>query len=111
VERLVQHARQIGDVLHQVIVLGAGPRDADGVAFLERIVADQVRRHLSGDADDRDRVAERVGQAGHGIGRARAGGHQHAANLTGRAGITFRGMNRALLVAHQDMLQPVGLLK
>ena len=50
VERLVQHARQIVDVLHQIIVLGAGPRDADRVAFLERVVADQVGRHLPGDA-------------------------------------------------------------
>jgi hypothetical protein len=32
-------------------VLGARPRDADGVAFLKRIIADQVRRHLTGDAD------------------------------------------------------------
>ena len=50
VERLVQHARQVGDALHQIVVLGAGPRDADGVAFLEGVVADQVGRHLPGDA-------------------------------------------------------------
>ena len=76
VERLVQNARQIGDVLHQIIVLGAGPRDADRVAFLERVVADQMGRHLPGDADDRDRIHQRIGEAGHRIGRARAGCHQ-----------------------------------
>ena len=48
-EGLVQHARQIVDVLHQLIVLGAGPRDADRIAFLERIVADQMGRHLPGE--------------------------------------------------------------
>ena len=49
IERLMQNARQILDALHEIIVLGAGPRDADRVAFLERVVADQVRRHLPGD--------------------------------------------------------------
>ena len=57
VERFVQHARQIGDRFDEIIVLGAGPRDAHRVAFLERVVADQMGRHLSGDDDERDRVA------------------------------------------------------
>ena len=57
VERLVQHARQVLDALHQIIVLGAGPGDADRVALLEGVVADQMGRHLPGDDDDRDRVA------------------------------------------------------
>jgi len=48
VKRLVQHARQILDALHQIVVLGARPGDADRVALLERVVADQVRRHLAG---------------------------------------------------------------
>ncbi len=51
IERLVQHLGQIVDVAHQPVVLGAGTRDADGVAFLERVVADQMRRDLPGDAD------------------------------------------------------------
>jgi hypothetical protein len=55
--------RQIVDVLHQPVVLGARPGDADGVAFLEGIIADQVRRHLAGDADQRDRIHQRIGQA------------------------------------------------
>ncbi len=57
VKRLVQHARQIGDRFDEIIVLGAGPRDADRVAFLERVIADQMGRHLAGDDDERDRVA------------------------------------------------------
>ena len=56
VERLVQHARQIGDGLDQIIVFGARPGDADGVAFLEGVVADEMRRHLPGDDDQRDRI-------------------------------------------------------
>ncbi len=106
-ERLVQHARQILDALDQIIVLGARPGDADGVAFLERVVADQVRRHLAGDADDRDRVAQRVGQARHRIGGAGAGRDQHAADFAGRARIAFGRVRRALLVPHQDVLHPL----
>ena len=104
VERLVQHARQVLDALHQIVVLGAGPGDADRVALLEGVVADQMRRHLPGDDDDRDRVAERIGQAGDGIGGAGARRDQHAADLAGRARIAFGGVDRALLVAHQDVL-------
>ncbi len=70
IEGLVQDAAQLVHVLDQIIVLGAGARDADRVAFLEGVVADQMRRHLTGDADDRDRIHERVGQAGDGVGRA-----------------------------------------
>ena len=54
VERLVQNARQILDALDQIIVFRARPRDADRVAFLEGVIADQVRRDLAGDADDRN---------------------------------------------------------
>ena len=70
VERLVQDAAQIVHVLHEIIVLGAWPGDADGVAFLERVVADEMGRHLAGDADDGDRIHQRIGQAGHRVGGA-----------------------------------------
>ena len=103
--------RQFGDVLHQVVVLGAGPRDADGVAFLEGVVADEMGRHLSGDADDRDGVAERIGQAGDRVGGAGTRGHQHAADLAGRARIAFGRMHGALLVPHQNVLHAVRLLE
>ena len=106
-ERLVQRARQVGDIFHEIIVFGAGPGDADRVAFLEGVVADQVRRHLPGDDDKRDRVAQRIGQSGDRIGRARPGGDQHGADLAGRARIAFGGVHGALLVPHQDVLHLV----
>ena len=65
-------------LLHEVVVLGAVAGDADRVALLERIRADEMRRHLPGDADQRDGVHHRVGEAGDGVGRAGAGGDQHA---------------------------------
>ena len=100
----MQDARQVVDVLHQIIVLGAGPRDADRVAFLEGVVADEMGRHLAGDADERDRIHQRIGEAGHRIGGARARGDEHDAGLAGRARIAFGRMGGALLVAHQDVL-------
>ncbi len=106
----MQHARQFLDALDQIIVFGARPRDADGVAFLEGVVADQMRRHLPGEDDDRDRVAQRVGEAGDGIGGARSRGDEDGADLAGRARIAFGGVHRALLVPHQDVLHLV-LLK
>ena len=107
IERLVQDAGELVHVLHEVIVLGAGPGDADGVAFLERVIADEVGRHLTGDADDGNGIHQRVGEAGDGIGGAGTRGDEHAADLAGRARVTFRGVNRALLVAHQDVLQTI----
>jgi hypothetical protein len=68
VERLVQHARQILDVLHQPVVLGARAGDADRVALLERVVADQVGRNLAGDANDGNGIHQRIGEPGDGIG-------------------------------------------
>ena len=104
---LVQDARQVVHRFDQVIVLGAGPGDAGGIRFLEGVVADQVGRHLPGQADDRYGVHERVGQSGHRVGGAGSGGDQNRAHPAGGAGITLGGMDRALLVAHQDVSQGV----
>ena len=103
VKRLVQDARQILDPLHEIIVLGAMAGDAGRVAFLEGVGADQMRRHLAGDADKRDRIHQRVGEAGHRICRAGPGGNKQHADLAGRTRITFRRMSRALLVADEDV--------
>ncbi len=64
----MQNARQIGNAFDKVIVLGAVPRDADGVAFLEGVGANKMRGNLPGDANQRDRIHECVGEARHGIG-------------------------------------------
>ena len=103
----MQDARQILDAPHQIIVLGAVAGDAGRVAFLERVGADEMRRHLAGDADERNRIHQRVGQAGDGVGRARARGDQQHADLAGRAGVAFRRVGGALFVAHQHMAKLV----
>ena len=44
-------------------MLCAVPCNADGVAFLEGVGADEMGRHLPRDADQRDRIHEGIGQA------------------------------------------------
>ena len=100
---LVQSARQILDTLDEVVVLCARTRDSDRIAFLESVIADQMRRHLSRNANNRNRVTERVGQPGDRVGGTGTGRHQHAPDFAGRAGIAFRGVHRALLVPDQDV--------
>src|SRR5258708_5269795 len=104
IERLVQHFGEIVDVAHQPVVLGAGPGDADGVAFLECVVADQMRRHLPGDAHQRDRIHQRIGQRRHHVGGARPRCYQHHARLSGGTRIALRGVAGALLVSDQNVL-------
>ena len=107
VEGLMQNARQILDAAHEVIVLGAIAGDAGRVAFLERVRADQMRRHLPGDADERDRVHERVGEASDRIGRARPGGDEQHADPAGRAGVAFGRVRGALFMAHENMAERI----
>ena len=56
-------------------------------------------------------IHQRVGQPGDGIGGAGAGGDQDHADLAGRARIAFRRMDRALLVADEDVLQAILLMQ
>jgi hypothetical protein len=104
-ESLVQDSRQFGDVLHQVVVLGAGPGDADGVAFLEGVGADQVGGDLAGDDDQRNGIHQGVDDAGDRVGGAGTRGDQDHSGLAGGACIAFSRMGGALLVADQDVLQ------
>ena len=107
VERLMHHAGEVARALDQVIVLGGRAGDAGGVGFLEGVVADQMGGHLAGQADHRDAVHQRVGQAGDGVGGARPAGHQHHADAAGAAGIALGGMHGGLLVPHQDVADRV----
>ena len=104
VERLVQHARQILDVLHQPVVLGAGARDADRIALLEGVVADQVRWHLAGDAHDGNGIHQRIGEPGDGIGCTGSGGDQHDADFAGGARVALGRVHGAAFLPHQHVL-------
>ena len=53
-KRFMQNTGQIIHVLHQPIVLGTRPRNANCVAFLERIIADEMSGHLACNTDERN---------------------------------------------------------
>ncbi len=110
VERLLEHLRQVGDVLHEPGVLDDRHRDALDVGLLEGVGADQVRRHLAGDAHDRRRVEVGVGDRRHEVGRAGAGGRDGDAHLAGRTRVALRHVAGALLVAHQEVADRVLVL-
>jgi hypothetical protein len=103
----MHHAGEVLGAANQVIVLGGRTRDPGGVGFLERVVADQMGRHLAGQADDRNAVHQRVHQPGHRIGGTGAGGNQYDADAAGAARIALGGMHGGLLVADQHMADGV----
>ena len=71
VERLVHDLRQIRQVLDQVVVLGAGTGDAEGVGLLKGIASDQLGGDLAGDGDDGSGIHQGVDQTGDQVGGAR----------------------------------------
>ncbi len=107
VKRLVQDPGEIVHVADEIVMLGAGARDADRVAFLERVAADHMRGNLAGEADERDGIHQRVGQPGHGIGRAGARRNQQHADLARRARIAFGRVRGALLMAYEHVTDAV----
>ncbi len=104
VEGLLQRQRELVYVVDQEVVLDAGPRDADGIALLEGVLADVVVRHLSRDDDDRDRIHVGGSDPGHGIGRARARRDERDADPVRRACQAVGGVNGCLLVADENVL-------
>ena len=108
VKRLVHDTGEIVDVLDQIVVLGARPGDADRVAFLERVAADQMGRNLPGYAYEGDRIHQGIGEARHRVGGARSRSNQQYAAFAGRAGIAFCGMGSTLLMT--DEVVPYFLL-
>ena len=95
--------RNVLRLAHQKVVLGHRQRDAGDVHFLKRVGAQQLARHIAGDADDGNRIEHGRGNAGDQVGRAgTAGGNGHA-HLARGARVAVGHVRRALLVAHQDV--------
>src|SRR5204862_4454099 len=105
VERLTNDRADVLAVLHEEVVLRAGPGDPDVVRLLERVVADARRRHLPRERDDGNRVHHRVLQRGHEVGRGRPRGHQTDTDLPRRARVAFGRMAGGGLLADEDVTQ------
>ena len=103
VKRLAESGGNVAYVFDQKIVLDTGAGDADGVHFLKSVAADKRGGHLPGQHHHRDGVHIGGRDAGHGIGRAGAGGHQRNTRFAGGTGEAVRRVSRALLMAHQNM--------
>ena len=88
-------------------MFGAGPGDTGGIGFLEGVVTDQMRRYLTGQTDHWNAVHQRIGKTGHRVGGAGTRRDQHNADFARRPGITFRHMDRATFLAHENMLELV----
>ena len=102
-ERLLDGAGEVVAVFHQEVVLGGGAGDPDIVGFLERIVPDEVGRHLASEGDERDRVHERVLERGHQVGGGGPGRHQADADPAGGAGVALGRVPGGRLLADEDM--------
>ena len=110
-EGLFHHRGHVAHILDQEIVLDDGARDAHCVALLEGVLADGRRGHLAGDDHHRDRVHVGRGDAGDGIGHARARSDQSHAHVTGGARIAVGRVHGGLLVANQHVLNGFLLVK
>ena len=81
----------------------AGPGNADGIDFLERVVTDNGRGHLAAENNQGNGVHISRCNTCNGIGNPGAGGDQHYAGATRCPGITVGCVCGALLMAHEDM--------
>ena len=100
---------QIPYVIHHVIMLGDCPGDSDDVRLLESVITDHGGWDLTGKSHQRDRVHERVCNAGHKIGSPGTGRGETDPHLARRPRIAFCSMNRAGLVPRQDVPNSIPL--
>jgi hypothetical protein len=103
VKRFLHRGHDVFDARHQVAVLRDRQRDTGDVRFLKRVVANQLARHLPGDADHRHRVHHRGRNPGDQICRARPRSCDRDADTAARARVAIRHVRRALFVPHEDM--------
>ena len=102
-ERLFDGPKQILRTLDEIIMLRDWRRDAADVRFLERVLADDGSRHLSGETNERNRIHIGGGDARHEIRAARSRSREANADFSRSARVAVRRQRRALLMTHKDM--------
>ena len=104
VERLLENAGNVIDILDEIAVLDEGFHRTRDVGLLEYVAAQQFTVYLTGDADQRDAVRKSRGDAGNHICRTGAGGDCTDTGLSGHPCHSARGMRRILLCPYQNRL-------
>jgi hypothetical protein len=89
-------------------MLGAGPRDTDRVTFLECVIANEMRRDLSREHDQRNGIHQCIGKSRDGVRGPGARRYDHDPRPAGRARIAFRSVDRSLLVSDENVLEVLG---
>ena len=107
VESLCHGRGYVLGAAYLVAPLGDRGRKAYHVRLLERIGSQHIVAHLAADNYHGGGIYHCVRNAGHYVGGSRAGGHQHHAGLAAHARISLRGVDGALLVAHQNVPESV----
>ena len=111
VEGFLDRDSQILDVLDQEIMFYTRTSNPDGVTFLECILPDVMRRHLTGEHNHRNRIHVGGGDTGDGICHAGTGGNQSNADPLRRTRIGVCRVNSGLLMAHKHVLYLILLEK
>ena len=88
-----------------------GARNTHGVTLLKGILANRVRWHLAGDDDHRYAVHVGSRDTCDSVGHTGTRSDQRNTDIACRTGITISRMHCSLLVAHQDVLNNVLLVK
>ena len=102
-KRLFDRPKQILRTLDEIIMLRDRRRDTADVRFLERILADDGGRHLSGETNERNRIHIGGGDTRYKIRAARSRSREADADFSRSARVTVRRQRRALLMTHKDM--------
>ncbi len=103
IEGLADDLGQLLDVLHHIVVLGAGTGDARDVHLLKGVVADEPGGDLPREDHEGDGIAIGRGDAGHGVGRAGPRRGHADAHLARGAGVAVGGVDGGLFVPYQNM--------
>ena len=88
-----------------------GERDAGHVRLLERIASQRIGGNLAGDDDERNGVHVRRRDARDRVGGTRAARDDDGAGFAGRTRIAIGSVHRTLLVAHEDVVEFLAIVK
>jgi hypothetical protein len=109
VEGLGDGLRDLRRVGHEVVVLRDRHGDATDVGLLEGVGADGGAGHLARDRHHGHRVHVRVGDRRHQVGRARTRGRHADPDLARGRRVALGRVTGALLVAHEDVADLLGV--